>query len=216
MGTILASAIITSVRRVLLDPTPGVTWADADLLAMLNEGERAICAIKREANPVRGAVTLAAGTKQTLPTGGIAVMEAYENTVSGRRCTLANRELVDAAAPFFPAATQEVDAEHYMKDDRDPTRFDVIPPNDGTGSLQMLYGAVPTALTLTSSAINLLDIYEHALKAFILSQAYAENTDRQDLTKATQYENDWKAMVGISSGSQVAVSPKVGRQGGSA
>ena len=211
---ILASAIISSLRIDLADPSPGATWLDALLLERINEAERAIVAVKRDAYPVRGTVALVAGTKQALPAVGIAVMEAYENTVSGRRCTLANRELVDAGSPFFPAATQEVDAQHYMKDDRDPTRFDVIPPNDGTGSLQMLYGAIPTALTATSDAINVLDLYEQCIKDFVLSKCYAQKTATQDYAKAAAHDQAWKMMLGISSGSQVAVSPKVGRQGG--
>lgn len=215
MGTILASAIITSVRRILLDPTPGVTWTDANLLAMINEGERAFVNVKREIYPLRAAITLVAGTKQTLPTGGVAFMEAYDNAVSGRRCTLVNRELMDAAARFFPIATQTVDAEHYMKDDRDPTRFDVVPPNSGTGSLNILYGAVPTAIAAVGSVINLADVYEGALIAFVLAKAYAENTTRQDLTKSGAYTQEWKSLLGMGTQSQVAVSPKVGAQGGS-
>lgn len=211
---ILVSEIITSLRIELSDPSPGATWLDAFFLARISEAERAIVAVKRDAYPLRGAVALVAGTKQSLPADGIAVMEAYENTVSGRRCTLANRELVDAAAPFFPAATQEVDAEHYMKDDRDPTRFDVIPPNDGTGSLQMLYGAIPTALTATTDPINVLDLYEQCIKDFVLSKCYAQKTATKNDALAAAHDNAWKMILGISSGSQVAVSPKVGRQGG--
>jgi hypothetical protein len=212
---ILASAIITSLRGTLLDPSPGVTWDDARLLALLNEGERAIVAVKHEAYPVRAALTLAAGTKQALPAAGVALMEVYANTVSGRRVTITNRELQDAAATFFPAATQEVDVQHYMKDDRDPTRFDVVPPNDGTGSVEILYGAVPTAIASVGSNINVLDIYEQALKAFVLSQCYAENTERNDTAKSGYYATEFKNLLGISSQSQVAVSPKVGAQGGS-
>lgn len=212
---ILASAIITSLRSILLDPSPGVTWNDARLLALLNEGERAIVGVKHEAYPVRSGLSLVAGTKQSLPADGVALMEVYENTVSGRRVTLTDRALQDAAATFFPAATPETDVQHYMKDDRDPTRFDVVPPNDGNGSVQALYGAVPTPIASTGANINLPDFYEAALKAFVLSQCYAENTDRQDTAKATMYGNEWKQLLGISSQSQVAVSPKVGKQGGS-
>jgi hypothetical protein len=64
--------------------------------------------------------------------------------------------------------------------------------------------------------INVPDIYEQAIKEFVLSQAYGENTDRQDLAKANDHERQWKQLLGLSSQSQVAVSPKVGAQGGSA
>lgn len=212
---ILASSIITNLRSVLKDPSPGATWSDATLLARINEAERAIVALKHEAYPVRSGLSLVAGTKQSLPAGGVALMEVYENTVSGRRVTLTDRALQDAAATFFPAATPETDVQHYMKDDRDPTRFDVVPPNDGNGSVQALYGAVPTPIASVGSNINLPDFYEAAIKAFVLSICLGEQTDRQDLNRAAACGNEWKQMLGISSQSQAAVSPKVGKQGGS-
>lgn len=213
---ILASAIIASVRRILLDPVPGVTWVDAALLAMMNEGERAFVNVKREIFPLRTAVALVAGTKQTLPAGGVALIECYDNVVSGRRCTLVHRELMDSAARFFPIATPEIDAQHYLKDDRDPTRFDVVPPNIGTGSLNILYGAVPSPIAAVTNNINLSDIYEGALIAFVLAKAYAENTTRTDLAKSGAHTQEWKGLLGMGTQSQVAVSPKVGAQGGSA
>lgn len=212
---ILASSIITSVRRVLLDPSPGVTWLDANLLALINEAERAICALKREAYPIRATLTLVAGTWQTLPADGLAIMDLYHNVVSGRRAILCNRELMDAAAISFPIATQETDVQEWTKDDRDPTRFDVIPPNNGSGQVIALYGATPPAIAAVGNPINLLDIYEQCIKAFVIAQAYAENTDRFDLAKYAAYTSEWKGILGISSQSQVAVSAKVGRQGGS-
>jgi len=212
---ILASSIITSVRRVLLDPSPGVTWLDANLLALINEAERAICALKREAFPVRATVTMAAGTKQTLPADGLSIMDLGTNIASGRRAVLCNRELMDAAAISFPAATQEIDVQEWTKDDRDPTRFDVIPPNTGAGQVTVLYGAIPPAIGAVGSAINLQDSYESIIKAFVIAQAYSENTDRADLAKYAAYTAEWKGLLGITSQSQVAVSPKVGQQGGS-
>lgn len=212
---ILASAIITSLRSILLDPSPGVTWTDARLLALLNEGERAIVLVKHEAYPVRAAIALVAGTKQTITAGGVGLIEVYANTVSKRRVTLVNRELQDAAEMYWPAATPEADVQHYTFDPRDPTRFDVVPPNDATGSVDALIGMTPTAIASTASAINLLDIYEQPLKAFVLSQAYAENTERRDLVKADYYDKTWKALVGMKSASQVATPPQQGKQGGS-
>jgi hypothetical protein len=208
---IAAATIITSVRKVLLDPAPGVTWTDADLLALITEAEHAICTLKREAYPVRGTINLVAGIRQTLPADGLAVMDLFNNVASGRNAVLVNRELMDAAAISYPAATPEVDVQEWCKDDRDPLRFNVIPPNDGTGAVVALYGAVPPAITTN---INLLDIYEPIIKAFVIAQAYSQNTDRQDLAKYNAYTAEWKGLLGVTSQSQVAVSAKVGHQGG--
>jgi len=208
MGTILASAIIASDRRILLDPSPGVTWTDATLLLLMSEAERAICGVKPEAYTVRAAVAMAAGTHQILPIGSTAVLDAYENTASNRRVTQVPRGLLDSANRYWPNATQEAQVQEWTQDSRDPLRFEVFPPNDGTGNLNMLYGFTPPQITATAQVINLPDIYEHAIKCFILGECYAENTVRQDLTKASYYRTEWQKMVGLRTQAQIAVSPK--------
>ena len=196
MGTILASAIISRLRITLLDPSPGDTWTDSDLLNALNEAQRRICNVKLNAFRVRGYVPLQAGTHQALPTGGLIVLDATENEESGLRCTKVNRGLMDAAARFHPAATPEIDAQHWVADPVDPAAFDIVPPNTGFGSLYMLYGAVPTAISAVGDPITLDDGYESALKHFALSECYAANTKRQDVAKASYYATSAERMVG--------------------
>lgn len=215
MGTLLASSLIADARRILLDPSPGATWLDADLLKYLNKGERAICEAKKETYPVRGPLTLAAGTQQVLPTNGLVLMDLFENIASGRRVRgPVDRTLQDAGAPFYPNATPEVDVQEWTKDDRDPTRFAVLPPNNGSGSVRALYGAIPTAISAVGNPINLGDNYEGALIAFVLATAYAENTTRQDLGKSGAYTNEWKGLVGVGTQSTVGTTAKVTTQGG--
>lgn len=215
MGTIVVSTIITSLRRILLDPTPGVTWDDTTLVKLLSEAERAICLVKHEAVPVREAIPLVAGVQQAIPATGVALLDLFENLVgTKRRMRLVDRQLQDAGAIFYAAATQEAEAQEWTKDDRDPTRFTVLPPNDGTGSVMGLYGSIPAQLADAAAVIHVPDIYEKVLKDFVLSQCYAENTGRQDLAKAAAYEQAWRGALGLSSQSQVAVSPKVIAQGG--
>jgi len=208
MGTILASAIITSVRRILLDPSPGVTWNDATFFLLMSEGERAICGVKPEAYDTRGAVVLVAGTHQILPAGATAILDIYENTASKRRVTQVPRGLLDSANRYWPNATQETHVQEWTQDSRDPLRFEVFPPNDGNGSVNALYGTTPPQITVGTQIINLADIFEHAIKCFILGEAYAENTVRQDLTKAGYYRTEWQKMVGLRTQAQIAVSPK--------
>lgn len=215
MGTLLASSLIADVRRILLDPSPGVQWDDAALLKMLNKGERAICEVKKEAYPVRATLTLAAGAQQALPAGGLVLMDLFENVASGRRARgPVDRQLQDSASLFYPNATQEADVQEWTKDDRDPRRFAVLPPNDGTGQIRALYGALPTAIASVGTAINLEDSYEGALIAFVLATAYAENTERQDLAKSGAYTAEWKALIGLGSQSTVANTAKVAAAGG--
>lgn len=213
MGTILVSALIASCRITLLDPTPGVTWLDADFIDFLNQAQRRTCQLKHEAYPVRASVSLVAGTRQTLPAGAVGLMDVYENTVSKRGTTQVSRAMLDASGSWR-AATQEVNVREWMTDPRDPLVFDVYPPNTGAGAVVALYGALPPVLTAVGDAIGLADHFETVLKYFVLGEAYAANTLRQDLTKATFYKTQAEQLLGIGSQSQVAVAPKANAPGG--
>jgi hypothetical protein len=212
MGTLLASALISQLRVTLLDPSPGQTWTDAMLLGYLNSAERAACLLRPELYTVRTAVPLAAGTDQVLPAGGTAVLRWERNATSKRACRLVDASLVDAMTPFWGAATQEVDVTDYALDPRERTRFRVMPPNNGTGSLIGPWCKVPTAIATVGDPINLDDIYEDPLKQFVLSECYAANTLRQELGKAAAARAEFAKMLGVSAQSVVAVMPRTGVQ----
>lgn len=208
----LASVIVNGVRLTLIDAAK-TAWSDDELLRYLNEAERTTAFLKPDAYTKREFVTLAAGVKQSLPEGGIAILDAGENQASGRVATLVDRELLDHANRFWPAATQETDVQHWAADPRDPRRFDVTPPNNGSGSLEILYGAIPPAVGL-SDELTLPDSYQYARECFVLARAYAKNSKRQDLAKSASCMNEYRQALGIKSTAQVAVAPKVGGDAG--
>ena len=208
MGTILVSAIITSARVTLLDPSPGVTWVDADFLRFVNTVERNACELRPDLYTVRGPWAMAAGSIQTLPAGATVLMDIEENTVSKQRVNLVDLSLVDALNRYWPAATPELDVQEYGFDPRDRKRIRIIPPNNGSGSLNVLYGATPPSLAAVGSAINLDDIHELAILHGVLAEAYSANTKRQDLGKWQAYRGSFKELLGLSAQSSIAAIPK--------
>lgn len=213
MGTLLASDLITQLRVTLLDPAPGATWTDPMLLGYINAAQRAVCLVRPELNTAREAVDLVAGIDQELPAGWTALLKIDRNVASGRVCRgPVDAALVDAAQSFWPAATPETDVQDYMLDPRDRKRFRVLPPNDGDGEVMVFGGKVPTALANTGAAINLDDVYEDPLKQFVLSEAYAANTKRQDLAKAAAARGEFAKMLGINAQSLAALLPRTGVQ----
>lgn len=208
----LMSVIVDGVRTTLID-TSGVAWSNTELVGYGNEAIKTICHVKKDAYTVRDYIPLVAGTRQQLPAGGIAVLEAAENEASGRACTLVDRGLLDENNRFWPAATRETDAQHWAADPRDPTRFDVTPPNDGNGSLEMLYGAVPDDVAL-GEAIPIADTYQRAIECFILSRALAKRTRRQNPGQADAYMAEFKQLIGLGATAQITVAPKLGQTPG--
>lgn len=216
----LASDLVDSCRVILIDAA-AATWSNTDLVGYASDFESHTAMLKPDVYTVRSYIPLVAGTRQQLPDGtdpalpvGIAVLDMGDNEVSGRAVTLVERELLDSENRFWPAATRETDVQHWCADPRDPKRFDVTPPNNGNGSIECLYGAVPPRLADMDSELTLGDQYKVAGEWFILSRAYSANTKRQDLTKSTGYLQQYMNALGIKSTAQVAVAPKVSAQVG--
>ena len=201
----LASVIVDGARLTLIDAQK-VTWSDAELLGYLNEGRRHVPFLKADALPVRANVSLVAGTLQSIPAGGVALLDITHNVASGKACTPVDLEMLQVAARAWYAATQEVDVANWAADTRDPRRFLVIPPNNGAGQVAVLYGSVPAAVGLSDDIVY-PDTYQHALTCFVLSRAYAKNSRRQDLGKAQQFMQDMRLALGLKSQTQIAVSP---------
>lgn len=209
-----AADIVVSGCATLLD-TGLTAWPLAERIGYLNEAIRATILVKPDAYPVRGAVTPAAGIVQTLPDGGVALIDILYNTTGNKRAiTRTGLEMLQEASRFWPAATQQAEVENYAVDSRDPRRYIVYPPNDGSGSIYMVYGGTPAALTASGDAFPLTDIYQPPCIAYVLSRCYAKNSQRQDVGKAQAYRAEWAQMLGLKSQAQAAVVPRTSTQEG--
>jgi hypothetical protein len=211
MGTLTGTQIINGpngVREQLLDSAK-VTWPDNTLLEALAQAQRTVCFWKPDAYTRREWVPMVQGTNQDLPDDGIALLDVSQNQYTGRRITLVDDELLDETNRFWPVTNIQRDVEHFSADPRNPRRFNVAPPNDGTGEVLILYGAVPPDLTSLSNTIALVDTYEYVLKCLTVAEAYRKNSKKQDLTKSAALIQEARASLGIKSQGQVAVAPKV-------
>lgn len=213
MGTILASAIISPARSILLDPD--ADWfSDADLLAALNRAERRILLIRPELNNSRVTLELDAGVAQVLPTNATALLDIYQNTASKRRARQTSRAMLEHLNDRWSAATGQTEVIHWTADLRSKLRYDVYPPNDGTGQLEALIGTVPTAIASTSGAINLNDIYETPLLCYVLFEAFSVNSEKQDVAKAVSWENRGSQLLGMNAQTGATLAPKTNEPGG--
>lgn len=208
--------IITSVSTTLLD-TAHRAWTRSEIVGYINEALAATANVKPDMYPIQEFVTLVAGITQTIPEAGVAILEVQYNQVSGRVVRQVDKDLLDEANRFWPAATQEVDVWEYAADPRDPRRYSVTPPNTGTGSVQILYGAVPDSVTGSSGeSIPIAGSYLPVLIEYVLGKCYAKNSKVQDLAKSGMHMNTWGTLVGLKAKAQIAVAPKVAVSEGNA
>ncbi len=209
--TILASAIISDARATLIDDN-AATYSAAQMLGFVSDAQGLVCVYKPDAFTKHEFVAMAVGTDQELPADGTQFMDATANEVTSRAATQVDKAMLDTENRFWRRATGERDVQHWCASAKDPRRFDIMPPNDGTGSLRVLYSATPPALTAPGDALVLVDTYKYPVYAFTLHRAYAENSRKGDTVKAEYWLQKGLQALGIKSASQVQVAPKLGAE----
>jgi hypothetical protein len=101
-------------------------------------------------------------------------------TTPGAAITPIGAEFYDEYNPDWHTDSQVAAVKNYIPNDDDPTRFYVYPPNTGTGYVEGIYSALPADVVAGAGpvytvAINLSDIYQDALRNYILFRCYAKD-----------------------------------------
>lgn len=177
-------------------------WSDTTLLGYLNDGQRAVVLLKPNANVTNTAVQLAAGTKQSLPTGGMGPIKVTRNmgsdgSTAGDSITFVDMEQYNYLESDWHTETAAATVEVYMYDQNDPTHFYVAPPQPATpGYIELLYTATPTDVATTGTAITLNDIYSGLLVNYMLYRAYATEIDEISSVLSGKYYEMFLAELG--------------------
>jgi hypothetical protein len=181
MPTVTAQSLVSRAKIVLQDTT-NVRWSDAELLSYLNDGQRAICIKRPDANATVGTIALVAGTKQSLPDAATSLIRAVRNmgvagATAGRAIRHIPMTLLDATIPSWHtvAATQEV--LHVTSDPRFPQTFYVYPPSTGTWYIEGVYAAPPTDVAALGNVIGIDDVFATPLVDYICFRADLKDQD---------------------------------------
>ena len=178
---VTAQSIITRVRTQLLDPD-GVRWTDAELLKWLSDGQRTLVANAAGISSIVAVMSLVAGTKQIIPTGGYMLLTILRNiqadgVTPGRACRIVSRELMDSQNPNWHNSTASPTVQNYVYDPQQPGDFYVYPPNDGTGKIQLMYAVMPDEMSSLSTTLVVQDLYQTALYDYVMYRAHQKDSD---------------------------------------
>jgi len=212
--TITAATILDSVRKTTLDGAARA-YSNDELLMFLTEALRSTAGEKLDFYTKCEFVTLVAGELQQIPADGVGVLNVIRNSVAngGRVITQVQRDLLNEASRFWPAGTRQAQVEHFTTDPRDPLRYQVFPPNNGAGSVELLYGACPPEVTSVDQEMVVLDVYEGALVNYVLAKCYGVSSKKQDLAKFNGYMGQYRQTMGLKTKSQYALAPRVAENG---
>jgi hypothetical protein len=184
--SIAAQALIRRVVETLQDTT-SIRWPVAELVRYLNDGQREIIVHRPDAMVTNASVSLASGTKQSLPANGAKLIDVVRNSAGNRRAIrMCAREILDAQSPGWHNLSGVTEIVHFMFDPRDPKVFYVYPPAATSGaSVDLVYSALPTDIAEPAAGtdfaavtgnISVPDIYSNALQDYVLYRAYTKDS----------------------------------------
>lgn len=195
MGTIRAGDLIDRVSRNALNDPDNAHWSRDDLRAYIGEGQRAAVLLRPEVNPVTETVQLGAGTKQTIPDDGYVLIGAVRNITTpgedeqeGRVITPSSRDSLDKVKRRWHSLRGDNPrgfVKNFIYDIRNRKTFYVNPPqraaNPGppidhrAAEIEIVYARQPVEPANDNATIDLDDIYEPALIAYMLHRAFAKD-----------------------------------------
>jgi hypothetical protein len=156
----------------------GHNWLD-----LLNDGQRAICLVRPDANALTAAIQLAAGTKQAIPATASRLIDVTRNmgvagATPGRTIRFGERGVEDMVDPDWHTADTSIVVKDVLYDDKkDPTIFWTVPPVPASPAvyIEVVLAATPDDVedADADTDINLGDIYAVALQHWMLYRAYA-------------------------------------------
>jgi len=166
--------------EIILQDTGNTRWTAAELINWGSAGQVAIVREVPTAKTSHTAVQLAAGSKQSVPSGAIELIDVFRNmgidgTTVGDAITYVDKAFMDAFKPDWHSATASTTVKHYLYDLNNPKVFWVYPKSDGTNYVDMVTSINPTALAADGD-IDLADEYEIALLDYILFRAYQKDS----------------------------------------
>lgn len=205
-----AQDVFKRTTKILQDVN-ATRWPLAEQLMWLNDAVREIVLQKPNTTARTVTLSLAAGTKQTLPLPYSTLIQVIRNG-SGMVVTPVSRQLVDAFLPgwhntaIIPAAQA---VRHVIDDTDDAKTFYVVPANDGTGTLEAVVSVLPAALaepvtnpnSLASYAaltVDLDDLYQNAVTDYVLYRSFSKDMSLQGAAaRATTHFQLFASAMGI-------------------
>jgi hypothetical protein len=212
----LASNPIDRAKEVLQD-TGSTTWTEAQLIEWLNDAQRVVVSQRPDASAVTASLPLAVGTKQSVPTGGLKLLDVVRNmggdgATPGRAITLADKSTLDQNAPNWHSDAQVASVKSYVFDENnDPTVFYVTPPADGTTQIEIVYSDTPANVTALDDDVSVADTYAPALIEWMLYRAFSrESIKTPSYQRSLNHLKNFFNLLGVKMQADVAFKPMMG------
>jgi len=173
-----------------------------------------IILVRPDAYNTTTTMLLSSGTKQTLPTAAVRLLDITRNmgtdgATPGKPILPVSKKILNLAIQTWHTETAQAEVDNFYYDTENPTIFYVYPQNDGTQYIELVYSQLHAAITGTGDSIGLKDIFLNPILSWCLYRAFSIDTDSPfGLQWATHYYQDFFNSLGVGLKVMQEVSPK--------
>jgi len=216
-STLNISEVIDRARGILQDEdSASYRWSSASMLDFFNDAEAEIVRLNPASNLQQSSTQLAAGTKQSLPSGGVMFSGINRNmgtdgSTEGNVPYKVRREDLDLAGPSWHTATAAATVEEYAPDLEDSKVFWVYPPQPSAsqGYVELVYSALPTRATRADTTWTIGDEYFEPLVEGVVYRCYRMDTGEGASQRAVAHRQNFLSLLGMLEGAEKSSERKV-------
>lgn len=207
-------------ERVAKDVASSGTLNMPNWLDWLNDGQRAVCTVRPDANSQTQNLTLVAGARQTLPAGALRMLRPTRNmgadgATVGKTVRFTEGSVADNANRSWQLAAPASPVREVLYDEKsDPLTFWVNPPGVATWKLEAILAQPPTDVPnpVSTNLIQLTDAYAPALIEWMLYRNYALATQAlQQWQRAVGHFNAFFNLLGVKLKADMFYDPRSGQ-----
>lgn len=213
MATTKVIDILDRAAIILQDNT-NVRFPNSELLKFFNDAQKEVVLHRPDAEMVNTTFACATGSKQTLPTQALRLIEVVRN-VGGRAVTQVERRILDETLPNWHETTAGTNKiEHYVYDPADPKNFYVYPKGaSGTHSLEVVYSSAPAEISISNfdtdtTVISLDDVYSNCILDYVLYRSYQKDSEfAGNAQRAMMHYQSFANALGVKTQADSATTP---------
>ena len=199
---------------IILQDNTNVRFPNEELLKFFNDAQKEVVLHRPDAKMVNTTFDCATGSKQTLPSAALRLIEIVRN-VGGRAITQVQRRILDETLPNWhetAAGTNKI--EHFVYDPADPKNFYVYPKAvSGTHSLEIVFSSSPSEIAISNfssdtSVISVDDVYANCLLDYVLYRSYQKDSEfAGNAQRAMMHYQSFATALGIKTQADSATTP---------
>ena len=199
---------------IILQDNTNVRFPNEELLKFFNDAQKEVVLHRPDAKMVNTTFDCSSGSKQTLPSAALRLIEVVRN-VGGRAITQVQRRILDETLPNWhetAAGTNKI--EHFVYDPADPKNFYVYPKAaSGTHSLEVVFSSSPSEIVISNfssdtSVISVDDVYSNCLLDYVLYRSYQKDSEfAGNAQRAMMHYQSFATALGIKTQADSATTP---------